>query len=291
MTPIVSDFDSAKYTSLANLLRQKISALAGVPLCKAERYWMSMYPGSTLSKHEITSNGIHLVGHFYLTPVSDPVCPNCGQTTSRIKDSKPRIIVEQPLPGMHRTFIHFRLRRVRCKCGCCKNERLAWLDPKQRITRLAASAVQQSMRLKDNTVSKVSSTFGINRKAVKELDKRQLKKLFDKPQIGKLRRIATDEFALHKGHRYATAFMDLDTGQVFAVVKGKRKDDIRPVFEDLKSRGLLDSIECVAVDMNAGWATVAREYMPQADVIYDLLHVLQNFTAMVLAPARKHMVR
>ena len=71
----------------------------------------------------------------------------------------------------------------------------------------------------------------------------------------------------------------------------KRKDDIRPVFEDLKSRGLLDSIECVAVDMNAGWATVAREYMPQADVIYDLLHVLQNFTAMVLAPARKHMVR
>ena len=89
----------------------------------------------------------------------------------------------------------------------------------------------------------------------------------------------------------AATFMDLDTGQVFAVVKGKRKDDIRPVFEDLKSRGLLDSIECVAVDMNAGWATVAREYMPQADVIYDLLHVLQNFTAMVLAPARKHMVR
>ena len=85
--------------------------------------------------------------------------------------------------------------------------------------------------------------------------------------------------------------MDLDSGQVFAVVKGKRKDDIRPVFEDLENRGLLDSIECVAFDMNAGFAAVAREYVPQADVIYDLFHVLQNFIAMVLAPARKHMVK
>lgn len=291
MTRIVSEYASTEETSLANLLRRKIPCLANVPLCEAERYWMSMYPGFTLHSHEITSDGVQQIGYFYLSPTSDPVCPNCGQTTSRIKDSKPRTVIEQPLPGLHRTYIHFHLRRVRCKCGCCKNERLPWLDPKQRITRRAASAVQQAVRLEGNTISKVSSMFGINRKAVKELDKRQLKKLFDKPQIGRLRRIAIDESALHKGHRYATAFMDLDTGQVFAVAKGKRKDDIRPVFEDLKQRGLLESIECVAVDMNAGFAAVAKDYLPQADVIYDLFHILQNFTAMVLAPARKHMVK
>ena len=57
--------------------------------------------------------------------------------------------------------------------------------------------------------------------------------LFDDPDVSSLRRMAIDEFAIHKGHKYATAFMDLDAGKVFYVVKGKTQNAIEVVFQVL----------------------------------------------------------
>lgn len=47
-----------------------------------------------------------------------------------------------------------------------------------------------------------------------------------------LRIIAVDEIAIHKGQKYATVFINYETRQVFAVVKGKTQKAVESVFRE-----------------------------------------------------------
>lgn len=42
--------------------------------------------------------------------------------------------------------------------------------------------------------------------------------------------LAVDEFAIHKGHRYATCVMDLETGEVLWVGKGAQQGGFHALF-------------------------------------------------------------
>lgn len=85
--------------------------------------------------------------------------------------------------------------------------------------------------------------------------------------------------------------MDLDAGKVFYVVKGKTQNAIEVVFQWLKDKGVADQIECVAVDMNAGFPAMVKKHLPKATLVYDLFHVMQHFTRDVLIEGRKFLFK
>ena len=61
-----------------------------------------------------------------------------------------------------------------------------------------------------------------------------------------------DEFALHKGHRYATVIMDADRMRVLWVGEGNSREAVRPFFELLgQERGR--QVEAVVMGMNAAF--------------------------------------
>lgn len=66
-----------------------------------------------------------------------------------------------------------------------------------------------------------------------------------------VRRLVMDEFALHKGHRYATVIMDAERTRVLWVGHGNSREAIRPFFELLGER--CRQIEAVAMDMNTAF--------------------------------------
>jgi len=49
---------------------------------------------------------------------------------------------------------------------------------------------------------------------IEEIQKADLTKRFSKPSLKSLQRLAIDEIAVSKGHKYLTVVMDLDTGAV-----------------------------------------------------------------------------
>ncbi|MFO5782855.1 ISL3 family transposase, partial [Klebsiella pneumoniae] len=110
---------------------------------------------------------------------------------------------------------------------------------------------------------------------LKQLDKRRLEAAVGAFEPGDVRRLVMDEFALHKGHRYATVIMDAERTRVLWVGHGNSREAIRPFFELLGER--CQQIEAVAMDMNTAFDLEVKQHCPRAEVVYDLFHVVARY--------------
>jgi transposase len=94
--------------------------------------------------------------------------------------------------------------------------------------------------------------------------------------------LAVDEFAIRKGHQYATCVMDLVRGDILWVGKGRSIKDFNKFFETFNGTDYLSSVKAVAMDMNASYNTLVKQYLPQAEIVYDRYHVQAQFGRDVL---------
>jgi transposase len=111
---------------------------------------------------------------------------------------------------------------------------------------------------------------------VKDIDHQRLKRLNGDFSAEGTRRLVMDEFALHKGHRYATVALDAERMRVLWIGEGNSREAIRPFFEMLGPEGC-KCIEAVTMDMNTAMDLEVRQQCPNAEVIYDLFHVVARF--------------
>lgn len=259
----------------------RISVAKPVPDCRLE----SQYPGTVCIGMQ-SKNGECRIA---LAMSGFAICPDCGGECDKFHGYETRRLRDCPFAGAEYVEVQVRVRRVKCKCGGTKREAVSWIQPHKRMTVQFYAMLQSELR-QETSLNKVAVKHNVNWHAVKEADKWQLLHYFHEVDVSKLRRVAIDEFALHKGHRYATTFMDLDTGAIFFVVEGKTLNAVRAGFEYLKAKGVLDQIEAVACDMNAGFPRLVAEYCPKADLVYDLFHVVSNFKDMI-REARLQIIR
>lgn len=78
------------------------------------------------------------------------------------------------------------------------------------------------------TISHVSQLTGLHWHTIKTLDKRRLQAAFGTFEPGDVRRLVMDEFAPHKGHRYATVIMDAERTRVLWVGLGNSRKPYAP---------------------------------------------------------------
>jgi transposase len=93
-----------------------------------------------------------------------------------------------------------------------------------------------------------------------------------------------DEFALHKGHRYATVVMDAERKQVLWVGQGRSRESVRPFFLWLGEH--CQHIEAVAMDQNTAMDLEVRAHCPNARIVYDLFHVVAKYGREVIDRVR-----
>lgn len=91
-----------------------------------------------------------------------------------------------------------------------------------------------------------------------------------------------DEFALFKGHRYASVILDADTRRVLWVAEGRTRVSVRGFFQSLGPAGCAP-IRAVAMDMNSVFDLEVRKHCPQARIIYDLFHVVAKYDREVIS--------
>ena len=152
-------------------------------------------------------------------------------------------------------------------------ERIDWLEPASRLTRRLQVWLESLLRLLP--ISHVSQLTGLHWHTLKTLDKRRLQAEVGTFYSSGVRRLVMDEFALHKGHRYATVIMDAERTRVLWVGHGNSREAIRPFFELLGEH--CQQIEAVAMDMNTAFDLEVKQHCPQAEVVYDLFHVVARY--------------
>jgi transposase len=240
------------------------------------------YPGSFIKDMKRGADGSI---HIYLEPLCEAVCPACGKRCSSIHESTGRIVRDAPLMTRERVYVHFEARRVQCSCGCHRTERLPWVSQRSRLTNLMIANIQSLLQLRVS-ISDVAAHYRLGWDTVKACDKVLLKYLFQKVDFTGVKHLAIDEFAVHKGHRYATVVMDLDTRRILWVGKGKSRRDVEPFFELLRQHHASGQIQSVSCDMNAAYPRMVKDHLKGAVVVYDLFHVMANFIKEVLTEAK-----
>ena len=224
-------------------------------------------------------------------------CPACGSQVY-VHDSGSITLRDMPIWVGCKQELCIVMHRYRCtKCGACFTEEVPFKYPGTRITRRAARWVQELLRGR-LSIKAVQEITGIHWDTIHRIHKEMMEEALEKraEELNrakyKPKRLAVDEFAIHKGHTYATCVMDLDTGEVIWAGKGRSKEDFKHFFEEMPE-GYLSEVYAVAMDMNASYNILFSEKLPKTVIVYDRYHMQAQYGkdvlgAVRLQEARKH---
>ncbi|RQO63520.1 ISL3 family transposase [Paucibacter sp. KBW04] len=209
-------------------------------------------------------------------------CGHCCRACDQVHERLCRRVRDLPMLGYPVT-LEVHLCRVACPdCGQ-RVQHVPWLARYARLTqRLAQAASACCARL---PIAHVAELFGLHWSTVRELDRQRMQAQVDALPPAQPRRLVMDEFALFKGHRYASVILDADTRRVLWVAEGRSRKSVRPFFEELGKAGCT-RIEAVAMDMNSAFDLEVRRHCAKARVVYDLFHVVAKYGREVISRVR-----
>jgi transposase len=211
---------------------------------------------------------------FTIRPRDKPLrCPACGSKDVRTKGRVERHFRSLPI-GARATIVALPIPRVSCEaCRVVRQVEAPFADPRRSYTKSFERYAPELSRCM--TVLDVARHPGVSWDVVKEIQRRDLSRRYAKPKLKGLRRVAIDEIAVAKGHRYLTVVLDPESGAVVFVGDGKGGAALEPFWKRL--RRCKAKIEAVAMDMSPAYHDAVAKHLPRATIVYDHFHVIKLF--------------
>ena len=174
--------------------------------------------------------------------------------------------------GLRKTVLHVRMRRYRCRrCDYVWHESVPFAKGNRRYCRRFAQYVVEL--LKACTIKSVASLLRISWDTVKRIHKEHLRRRYSPPPLKGVRNIGIDEFSVRRGVEFRTIVVDLDTGRIVHVGKGRGGDALLPFWRRVKRLGV--RIRHVATDLSAAFIASVLENAPGAKLVFDHFHVVK----------------
>lgn len=133
------------------------------------------------------------------------------------------------------------------------------------------------------SISAVSKHLKVRWESIKNMDKYYLESTLpalDPAELKDLKYIGVDEVARAKGHDYMTVIYDMVEGHLIGVETG-RTADVLSTFLKRLPKETAANIEAVAMDMGPSYQKSVRECLPNADIVFDRFHVMQNYSKVI----------
>lgn len=209
-------------------------------------------------------------------------CSGCGEMVTQVHERVERWIQDLPAWGAD-TQLLVHLRRVKCRRCTTAMEKVSWLEPYARVTKRLAHSIARLCDILP--VRQAAQFYDVSWHTAKRIHKHYLEQTVGAPDLSNLTVIAMDEFAIQKGHRYATVIVEPQTRRVLWVGRGRGREDVRPFFELLGQEGC-KGLRAAVMDMWEPYELEVRLHCKQAEIVYDLFHVISNYGREVIDRVR-----
>ena len=207
-----------------------------------------------------------------VTLTKPPKCAVCNKQNLLGRGRFIRDFKALPL-GDRQVIIRLHGQRVEClDCGVVRRMKIAFAAPRYRYIKRLEKYVLTLLR--HATMKDVARLVGLGWDAVKDIQKRYLKKRFRLPRLKGVKRVAIDEICIGKGHRYLTVVLDLDSGKALFVGDGKGEDALKPFWNRVK-RCKQCKIRSVAIDMSPAYIHAVSINAPKARIVFDRFHIVK----------------
>lgn len=224
------------------------------------------------SVHDVRRENNEIVLHTR-QPRESLRCPVCGSARVFSQGHSKRRFHAVPI-GTQAVSIELAVPRVRCRdCGLVRQVNIPFAPGSHRYTKAFERYALELARI--TTTKHAAEHLGVSWDTVRDIERRSLEMRFSKPKLRHLKRIAIDEIAVRKGHRYLTLVLDLDSGRVVYVGKGRSKQSLDEFWKRLAASRA--KIQAVATDMSPAYAGAVQEHLPKAALVFDRFHVMKLF--------------
>jgi transposase len=215
---------------------------------------------------------------FYLEKKDRPRCSACASSDTVFDGYEAYTLRTLPI-GLKRVFLVLYLHVVLCRaCGARRQEEREVAEPRKTYTRSFARFVVDLSRVM--TLADVARHLRVGWDLVKEIVRENLEKRARKRAWRNVKRIAIDEIAIRKGHRYMTVVLNLDTGEVLYAAEGKGKEALKAFFQRLRRAGA--KLKAVVMDMSEAYLAAVKEYWPhRVAIVHDHYHIVANMNAVL----------
>ena len=222
---------------------------------------------------------IHLQRDFEFAPK----CHRCGGAMGCNRGDHFMKIETLPILGL-RTFLHFR--RFKFDCGKCKKTRSEHVPFLSDLTPhfTADYAWWLGRFCEIAAVSRVAEFNSLDGMTTWRIDFHRMIAMLSHYQIPQARRLSVDEVYARRKKRpgetrddlFVTVISDLDTRKVIWVSDSRRREALDSFFTIL-GKAACEQIEVVAIDQHDGYKASIVDNCPNATVVWDKFHILQNF--------------
>lgn len=221
--------------------------------------------------------------------IDDYICPNCGEQM-HINNNFDVKLKHLNLGSNYSNVCFNKVQFYCTKCSHSKMQNVPFQAEEHRITKeLENYAID--LLSSGYTNKEVSEITGLGKNVVKDIDIKRLKQLYTKDEQlikpeQQAKYLGIDEFKLHNGHKYATHIIDLETGHILWIARGKKKQVVYDFIEHVGEEWMKGVI-AVACDMNSDFEQAFLEKCPHISIVFDYFHIVKNFNEKVVNEVRK----
>jgi len=204
-------------------------------------------------------------------------CPVCLSERTRLNKTAMRSARDYPIGDAVFTDIHYPAAQIYCiPCGQYRTLRPALMDEHAQVTRRYMEYVSRLCR--KTPASEIAELLGHSPSSICDWDKRVLRRKLPKPDFNRLRVLLVDEKSVRRGHQYVTVVMNGDTHEVLFLEEGHKKETLMRFLDRLNTRQK-SRIQAVGIDRGGAYLSAVREALPEAAVVFDKFHLIQNMNA------------
>jgi transposase len=211
--------------------------------------------------------------YFKIDLINEEIhCPHCHKIITEIHQIEYVLIRDLSVFGK-KVYLQVPRRQFYCPdCHKHSTERLEFIEWRHRYTLRYEESVYK--KVSHSSIEQVSREEELSRDVVRSifnyLEKNKQK------DWGHPKRVGMDEFSQRKGHKdFVTVVSNIDNGKPLEIIEGREGEKLIEVLSD-KALEVREGVEEVSVDMWAGFPKVIKKVFPNARIVYDRFHVMQQ---------------